>query len=158
MRRLYVPLPDIDAQSFDKDAILTKIKEAQKSMLPVEATLLTTDSKTSHGFLLRDDRINIPKSETQIKLDLLIMSHCGPAGHRGQAVTANHVKDKFTWSGIAADIKTFVNKCFHCHRVPFGRLRPKSNPVSSFFSWSVTDTVFFRFFFTVLVKIRFFLG
>ena len=43
-------------------------------------------------------------------------------------------------------------------RVPFGRLRPKSNPVSSFFSWSVTDTVFFRFFFTVSVKIRFFLG
>ena len=114
VRRLYVPLPNIDAQSFDKNVILTKIKEAQKAMLPAEATLLTVNIKSSHGCLQRDDKIYIPKAATQIKLDLLIMSHCGPAGHRGQAVTANHVKDKFTWLGIAADIKTFVNKCLHC--------------------------------------------
>ena len=34
VRRLNVPLLDVDAQSFDKDAILTKIKESQKAMLP----------------------------------------------------------------------------------------------------------------------------
>ena len=56
-----MPLPDIDARSFDKDVILTKIKEAQKAMLPAEATLLTVDSKSSHGCLLRDDNIYIPK-------------------------------------------------------------------------------------------------
>ena len=97
VRRLYVPLPDVDTQTFDKDATSTEIKEAQKAMLPAEANLLTVDSKTSHGCLLRDDKIYIPKSATQIKLDLLIMSHCVPAGHRGQAVTSSHVKDRFTW-------------------------------------------------------------
>ena len=91
-------------------------------MIPAEATLLIAESKTSHGCLLRDDKVYTPKSATQIKIDLLIMSHCGPAGHRGQAVTANHVKDKFTWLGIAADIKTFVNKCLHC-RSTKGQIR-----------------------------------
>ena len=68
----------------------------------------------AHGCLSRDGKIYVPKSATPIKIDLLIMSHCGPAGHRGQAVTANHVKDNFTWTGIGDDIKTFVNKCLHC--------------------------------------------
>ena len=62
VRRLYVPLPDVDAQSFDKDAILAKIKEAQKAMLPAEATLLNADRKTTHGCLLRDDKSQIPSS------------------------------------------------------------------------------------------------
>ena len=56
VRKIYVSLPDIDAQSFDKDAILPKLKEAQKAMIPAEATLLTADSKTSHGCLLRDEK------------------------------------------------------------------------------------------------------
>ena len=83
-------------------------------MLPAEETLLTVDGKTSHGCFLRDGIVYIPKTATQIKIDLLIMSPCSLEGHIGQAVTANHVKDKFTLIGIADDIKKFVKTCLHC--------------------------------------------
>ena len=98
VRRLYVPTPNVESQTFDRDAILEKIREAQKGMPPAEATMLTAD--TTHGCLSRDGKIYVPKSAKQIKIDLLIMSHCGPAGHGGQAVTANHVKTNFTRTGI----------------------------------------------------------
>ena len=96
VRRLYVPIPDVESQTYDKDALLENIREAQKAMPPAEATMLTAGRNTSHGFLSRDGKIYVPKSVTQIKIDLLIMSHCGPAGHKGQAVTSNHLKDNFT--------------------------------------------------------------
>ena len=107
-----MPTPNVESQTFDRDAILGKIREAQKVMPQAEATMLTAD--TAHGCLGRDGKIYVPKSAKQIKIDLLIMSHCGPAGRRGQAVTANHVKTNFTWTGIGDDIKTFVNKFLHC--------------------------------------------
>ena len=96
LRRLYVPIPDVESQTFHKNAKLEKIRESQKAMPPAEATMRTAGRNTSHGCLSRDGKIYVPKSATQIKIDLLIMSHCGPAGHRGQAVTANHLKENFT--------------------------------------------------------------
>ena len=49
VRRFYVPIPDVDSQTFDKDAILGKVKEAQNAMLSDRAILPAVDSKASRG-------------------------------------------------------------------------------------------------------------
>ena len=75
VRRLYVPTPNVESQTFERDAISEKIRQVQKATPPAEATIITVG--TAHGCLGRDGKIYVSKSAKQIKFDLLIMSHCG---------------------------------------------------------------------------------
>jgi len=49
-----------------------------------------------------------------LRLHLLVMAHCGLAGHRRIEATYSRLKDGFIWPTMKEDCRSFVQKCVHC--------------------------------------------
>lgn len=71
-------------------------------------------------------RVLIPDSD--IRLKLMIMAHCGASGHRGRDATANQLKAFVFWPGLDKDVADFVGNCAYCKahysdnvKRPYGR-------------------------------------
>jgi hypothetical protein len=60
----------------------------------------------------RDGKVWIPTQELAERI--LVIGHCGSAGHRGYDSTKTAISDRFWWDGMKADIKFFISKCLHC--------------------------------------------
>lgn len=65
--------------------------------------MLTVVITAAHTYLSGDGKIYLPKTATQIEIDLLIMIYCSLTGHIVHAVNFNHLKHSFTWIGIVDD-------------------------------------------------------
>lgn len=63
---------------------------------------------------MQNNKIYVPQKANKLKTSILIMSHCGKAGHRSQQITQSRVQEYFTWPGLTNDIKTFCSRCLHC--------------------------------------------
>jgi transposase InsO family protein len=57
---------------------------------------------------------------------ICLLAHGGFSGHRGARVTIDRIKQLFTWRGVGADAKRFVQSCLHCRTAkgPAHHVRP----------------------------------
>lgn len=88
----------------------------------------TKPSDTHEGedqILRRNDRIWIPADDTDMKLRILIASHCGSMGHRGQEATESVLREDFLWEGMHDDVTSFVRGCLHCIITRSGEIVPR---------------------------------
>ena len=87
-------------------------------------------------FLTTDGKIWIPPTYSDLKLRILIVAHCGSAGHRGISATANSIHKRFYWKNMIDDCSAFCRQCLHCTvnrggnvvPRPFGRAIHASSP------------------------------
>ncbi len=60
------------------------------------------------------ERIWVPDADDELQLRLLVVAHCGTAGHRGVESTADIVRETYAWQTVDADAAAFVADCVHC--------------------------------------------
>lgn len=72
-----------------------------------------------------DGRIWIPESDLNLQLKILVASHCGSIGHRGQDGTRSILKENFFWNGMAKDVEQLVKGCLHCLITRSGDIIPR---------------------------------
>lgn len=48
---------------------------------------------------------------------VLLIDHCGSAGHCNLRVTASRIHQVFTWKGMEEDIESFCSPSIHCATV-----------------------------------------
>lgn len=68
---------------------------------------------TTHMCLLKKENIFIPKAADLPKLSILVVAHCGEAGHHARQITHDRVRNYFTWVNLEDEINTFCSKCIH---------------------------------------------
>jgi hypothetical protein len=69
--------------------------------------------------------IFIPPDALELKLRILIISHCGLAGHRGIKTTLNNIRSRFYWESLAQDVSSFCKQCLHCTVNQGGNVVPR---------------------------------
>ena len=114
VRRVYLPAPAASKVEFDPVTFYKALEQSQAKMPATESKKLSLTTTHGHSILTKDGKLYVPKHDDQLKVNLLVMAHRGPAGHRAQLVTKTTVHKYFTWLGIDDDVKTFCNKCLHC--------------------------------------------
>ena len=114
VRRIYLPTPALSRVDFDPPSFYEALNKAQATMSVSERNTLSPQTVHGYSILTHHGRMYVPKKDDHLKLNLLVMAHCGPAGHRAQHVTKTTVHKHFTWTGIDDDVKTFCTKCLHC--------------------------------------------
>ena len=60
-----------------------------------------------------------------MKLRLITIAHAGSAGHRGADSTLNALSERFTWTDLRDDIRTFVSSCLLCVLAKSGNKIPR---------------------------------
>ena len=83
---------------------------------------VTTDE---NGVIRLNDRIWIPIQATNLKTRLMVIAHCGSAGHRGINATMSAINSRFTWRNMSKDIKDQCQKCLHCVVTRGGQVMPR---------------------------------
>ena len=61
------------------------------------------------GLIVINEKIWIPDNQSEVKLEIMISSHCGELGHRGKEATMSVVKENFTWTNMKSDISKLVS-------------------------------------------------
>ena len=56
----------------------------------------------------------IPDDASVLQLRLMIVAHCGTAGHRGLVATYEALSSRFFWMSIRSDLREFLKQCLHC--------------------------------------------
>lgn len=77
------------------------------------------------GVIKVDGRIWIPPEDIELQLKVMVVSHCGGQGHRGQAATESTIREAFVWDNIKADVQEFVRGCIHCIVTRTGEVIPR---------------------------------
>ena len=87
---------------------------------PANLTKYTLSGK----YWMQDGKIVVPDVDT-LRHDILLETHA-PAygGHVGAHRTLNAVQRTFTWKGIHAEVKDFVNTCHVCQKNKSSNQRP----------------------------------
>ena len=62
----------------------------------------------------KHQRTWIPEADVGLRSRLLIVSHCGPAGHRGVSSTFQNLKTYCYWKNCQRDVNDFVRQCLLC--------------------------------------------
>lgn len=73
----------------------------------------------------KNGRIWIPTGDLELQLKVLVVSHCGTIGHRGQDATKSIVAESFWWPTVAADADELVRSCLHCIVTRSGKVVPR---------------------------------
>lgn len=68
----------------------------------------------SDGLLRRGGLIWIPPANSELKLRILVVSHCGSMGHQERNATLSVVREDFDWDGVAGDVTALVRGRLHC--------------------------------------------
>lgn len=110
-------VPNIDEISLPS---LEKIRESQEKYLPQYETL----SRDANGIVRKNGKMVIPDDD-ELKLKILVASHCGPNGHRGKESTESIIRENFSWEGIKSDIDVFGKSCIHCIVTRSGEIIPR---------------------------------
>ena len=74
-----------------------------------------------HGFTLDPHTRTFTKGHLtyvpqhdHLRTKLLVLAHCGEAGHHGIKTTLSNIADSFWWDTIQTDAAAFVHGCIHC--------------------------------------------
>eukprot|EP00474_Spongospora_subterranea_P004121 CRZ04579.1 hypothetical protein [Spongospora subterranea] len=70
--------------------------------------------------------ICVPSSAINLKFRLLVIAHCGSAGHQGIVSSFNALKVRFYWQKLFEDVTTFCKNCLHCTTNRGGNVIPRS--------------------------------
>ena len=73
----------------------------------------------------KQNQIWIPKEDLELKLKIIVCSHCGTIGHRGMEATKSIILEKFWWETISKDVEELVRGCFHCIATRSGEIIPR---------------------------------
>ncbi|KAE9332990.1 hypothetical protein PR003_g14240 [Phytophthora rubi] len=102
----------------DKDSFvwptLSEIAVTQKAHLQDRPESCT---QGDDGVYRSDGKIWVPEGASGLIQRLFIVSHCGPQGHRGEAVMLNHIKRIFKFKEMAQRARRFLKSCLLCHHV-----------------------------------------
>lgn len=66
------------------------------------------------GIYREKGRIWIPSKDKELQLKVVVASHCGSIGHRGQDVTRSIIKEDFTWDGMDTFVDRLIAGCLYC--------------------------------------------
>lgn len=55
-----------------------------------------------------------------LRLRLVVLSHCGPSGHRSIETSYSFLHELFWWPSMRTDVRAFCLQCLHCLRVRGG--------------------------------------
>ncbi len=77
----------------------------------------------------RDGKFWIPRTALELQLKIIVISHAGSLGHRGQDATKSIVRENFWWASLDNDVDQLVRRCLHCIVSRSGKLisRPLSH-------------------------------
>ena len=67
----------------------------------------------------------VPEDDPEMQLKVMVVSHCGLCGHRGQESSESIVRENFYWRTLKDDMATFVRKCLHCLLTRSGEMVPR---------------------------------
>ena len=85
------------------------MREAQRAANPPPNANCADD-----GLVRVGTQIWVPPNAFELKLKLLVTSHCGSIGHRGQLATESILRENFIWDNMREDVVNFVRGCIHC--------------------------------------------
>lgn len=66
------------------------------------------------GLWKRGNRIWVPAHDAELQLKVLVISHAGVAGHRGQDATLSILRESFWWPKMESSVNELVQGCLHC--------------------------------------------
>jgi hypothetical protein len=128
-----------DAQELDPQCrrILSRLRghaQYSRSLALAPQSLLHRYSVVEDSLLRYDSRVLVPAQES-IRNQLLETYHdCPSGGHWGRDKTLDLIRRRFTWPGIAEDVREYVATCpvcqgkaIHRHK-PYGQLQPLPIP------------------------------
>lgn len=82
-------------------------------------------TKDSDGVFKLNGRIWIPEEKYDLKLKIMVASHCGQMGHRGRDATESALRENFVWTGMTDDMQEFIKNCIHCITTRTGEIVPR---------------------------------
>lgn len=87
--------------------------------------------KDECGLIYVNGRIWIPREDSEMRMKIIVASHCGSMGHRGVDSTASIIRENFQWIGLLQDVKDFLKACLHCLVARSGEIipRPHANTI-----------------------------
>lgn len=161
-KRFTVPGPSLNPFATLEWPTLHSIKKSQDQNLSGTGR---HDLKLSESDgLWRDaanSRIWIPEDDLELRTRLLIISHCGAAGHRGVASTLHQIKSFCYWKYCQRDVQDFVRQCLLCLQTKGGdtSLRPLAEAAHSVkphallhLDWTELDASYDGFKYVLVVK------
>ena len=77
------------------------------------------------GILVIKGAVWIPDDCVNLKLRLLTIAHAGTAGHRGSETTWHALRERFTWTDLRDDVRSFVSSCLLCVLAKSGNKVPR---------------------------------
>lgn len=81
--------------------------------------------RNDSGMIKHKSRVWIPPDDLDLKLRLLVISHCGSIGHTGMEATESILRENFIWDDMQADVTQFVRGCIHCMVSRSGKMIPR---------------------------------
>ena len=97
---------------------LDEISKIQHAARPSDVSFscrsMTFDVNDEGVFCNDTGRIWIPTEAVELQLRLIIIAHCGSAGHRGQHATLMPLESRFFWENMRSDVDEFLRQCLHC--------------------------------------------
>ncbi|KAH9185665.1 hypothetical protein AeNC1_012358 [Aphanomyces euteiches] len=79
---------------------------------------------TSTGQIWIPDGLDESQPPCNIKIRIMILAHCGAAGHRGIDSTTQTISERYFWTDMASDVTRFCKQCFHCQKSAAGKVIP----------------------------------
>ena len=68
--------------------------------------------------------VYVPDGEHRLRERLMVIAHCGAAGHRGARNTQALLEAAFCWPSLAADLEEFLHLCLLCVKLRGGEVAP----------------------------------
>lgn len=101
------------------------IRQSQQAAFEKGENIPANVVKNSSIWTNPNGAIWIPSSDTKLIMRILIIGHCGRAGHRGHETTLRNISDYCVWNGMNADVLSFCNTCLHCVATSGSRRSPR---------------------------------
>ena len=102
---------------------MNELRRSQKINADEDKNGLTLEVRDK--LLKKERRIWIPSKDKELQLKVMVISLCGPMGHRGADATKSVLKEPFYWEHLDKDVELFVSQCFHCILTRSGDLIPR---------------------------------
>jgi hypothetical protein len=121
-RQEQVLLRPLDAEDFVWPT-LTEVERAQRrhTSRGVAAGLSIRDD----GLIVKGNLLWIPTEELALLRRLLIISHCGPQGHRGRHAMMTQLARVFSVDRLSVHVDRFLSRCLLCQHVKGGKIIPR---------------------------------
>jgi len=80
---------------------------------------------TTDGLWKRNNCIWIPSNALEPRLKVMVVSHSGTIGHRGQDASLSILSEDFWWDTMKEDVAALVRGCLHCLVSRTGEIIPR---------------------------------